>query len=74
MDKPRNTCPHRRQADYREPGQKGHRSGSVCGSDQLEFKWDAVSSFCREYGVNRGPVQCRKRWSNLVGDFRKIKA
>ncbi|PSS07620.1 Trihelix transcription factor [Actinidia chinensis var. chinensis] len=55
-------------------GRKRHISGSVCGLDQLESKWDAVSSFCREYGVNRGPVQCRKRWSNLVGDFRKLKA
>ncbi|KAL7161946.1 hypothetical protein ACSBR2_042427 [Camellia fascicularis] len=54
-------------------GQKGHRSISVFGSDQLESKWDTVSSFCRGRGVNRGPVKCRKRWSNLVGDFRKIK-
>ncbi|KAF5932828.1 hypothetical protein HYC85_028999 [Camellia sinensis] len=54
-------------------GQKGHRSISVFGLDQLESKWDTVSSFCRGHGVNRGPVKCRKRWSNLVGDFRKIK-
>ncbi|CAL5361752.1 unnamed protein product [Camellia sinensis] len=54
-------------------GQKGHRSISVFGLDQLESKWDTVSSFCRGRGVNRGPVKCRKRWSNLVGDFRKIK-
>ncbi|KAI7984801.1 Trihelix transcription factor ASR3 [Camellia lanceoleosa] len=53
--------------------QKGHQSISVFGSDQLESKWDTVSSFCRGRGVNRGPVKCRKRWSNLVGDFRKIK-
>lgn len=23
--------------------------------------------------MSRGPVQCRKRWSNLAGDYRKIK-
>ncbi|XP_068666039.1 trihelix transcription factor ASR3-like isoform X2 [Aristolochia californica] len=38
-----------------------------------EPKWASVSSYCRRHGVNRGPVQCRKRWSNLAGDFRKIK-
>ncbi|KAL2539399.1 Homeodomain-like superfamily protein [Abeliophyllum distichum] len=54
-------------------GLKGRRSSSVFGSDQYEPKWDSVSSYCRQYGVNRGPVQCRKRWSNLVCDFRKIK-
>nr|XP_017256610.1 PREDICTED: trihelix transcription factor ASR3-like [Daucus carota subsp. sativus] len=53
---------------------KGRRSSSVFGSDQLEPKWDSVSSYCKQHGVNRGPVQCRKRWSNLVGDFKKIKA
>ncbi|KAK2974183.1 hypothetical protein RJ640_021474 [Escallonia rubra] len=55
-------------------GRKGRKSSSVFGSDQLEPKWDYVSSYCRKHGVNRGPVQCRKRWSNLVGDFKKIKA
>ncbi|KAG9446233.1 hypothetical protein H6P81_012361 [Aristolochia fimbriata] len=38
-----------------------------------EPKWASVSSYCRRHGVNRGPVQCRKRWSNLAGDFRKVK-
>lgn len=52
---------------------KGRRSSSGFGSDQLEPKWDSVSSYCKQRGVDRGPVQCRKRWSNLVGDFRKIK-
>ncbi|XAR50388.1 hypothetical protein NMG60_11004697, partial [Bertholletia excelsa] len=54
-------------------GRKGRRSNSVFGLHQVESKWDTISSFCRLNGVNRGPVQCRKRWSNLVGDFRKIK-
>ncbi|KAL8138085.1 hypothetical protein V2J09_004086 [Rumex salicifolius] len=42
-------------------------------SGQPEPKWASVSSYCRRHGVNRGPVQCRKRWSNLAGDFKKIK-
>lgn len=54
-------------------GLKGRRSSSIFGSEQYEPKWDSVSSYCRKRGVNRGPVQCRKRWSNLVCDFRKIK-
>ncbi|KAK4410703.1 Trihelix transcription factor A [Sesamum angolense] len=56
-----------------EKGRMGRRS-TVFGSDQTEPKWDAVSSYCRRHGVSRGPVQCRKRWSNLVSDFKKIKA
>lgn len=39
----------------------------------VEPKWAAVSAYCRKRGVDRGPVQCRKRWSNLAGDFKKIK-
>ncbi|KAK4256904.1 hypothetical protein QN277_006566 [Acacia crassicarpa] len=45
----------------------------VCRLTQSEPKWDSVSSFCKKHGVNRGPVQCRKRWSNLLSDFKKIK-
>ncbi|KAI9177946.1 hypothetical protein LWI28_020964 [Acer negundo] len=43
-------------------------------SEQYEPKWDSVASYCKHHGVNREPVQCRKRWSNLLVDFRKIKA
>ncbi|XP_068327476.1 trihelix transcription factor ASR3-like [Pyrus communis] len=43
------------------------------GSGQLEPKWAAVSNYCKKHGVNREPVQCRKRWSNLAGDFKKIR-
>ncbi|KAJ4756113.1 Trihelix transcription factor GTL1-like protein [Rhynchospora pubera] len=39
----------------------------------MEPKWAAVSAYCKRHGVNRGPVQCRKRWSNLAGDYKKIK-
>ncbi|KAM3235669.1 trihelix transcription factor ASR3 isoform X1 [Capsicum annuum] len=50
------------------------RTGSLeFGSAQVEPKWASVSSYCKKHGVNRGPVQCRKRWSNLAGDFKKIK-
>lgn len=36
-------------------------------------KWNAVSDGCRVRGVHRGPTQCRKRWTNLIAAFRKIK-
>lgn len=54
--------------------QRGRGSTSVWGSDKNEPKWDSVSSYCKQHHVNREPVQCRKRWSNLLGDFKKIKA
>ncbi|XP_061367046.1 trihelix transcription factor ASR3-like [Gastrolobium bilobum] len=49
----------------------GRASGSAFGSS--EPKWALVSSYCKNHGVNREPVQCRKRWSNLAGDYKKIK-
>ncbi|CAA2991434.1 trihelix transcription factor ASR3 [Olea europaea subsp. europaea] len=52
---------------------RGRASGLAFGSAQVEPKWASVSSYCKRHGVNRGPVQCRKRWSNLAGDFKKIK-
>ncbi|KAG7014618.1 Trihelix transcription factor ASR3, partial [Cucurbita argyrosperma subsp. argyrosperma] len=53
---------------------RGGRAASLAfGSAQVEPKWASVSSYCKRHGVNRGPVQCRKRWSNLAGDFKKIK-
>ncbi|KAL5552592.1 hypothetical protein UlMin_039993 [Ulmus minor] len=48
-------------------------AGAAFGSGQVEPKWASVSSYCKVHGVNRGPVQCRKRWSNLAGDYKKIK-
>ncbi|KAI5563066.1 hypothetical protein POPTR_015G105800v4 [Populus trichocarpa] len=53
--------------------QWSRRSTSALGSDQIESKWDSVSSYCSQHGVNRGPVQCRKRWGNMLCDFKKIK-
>ncbi|KAI8021832.1 Trihelix transcription factor ASR3 [Camellia lanceoleosa] len=47
--------------------------GQGQGQVQVESKWASVSSYCKRHGVNRGPVQCRKRWSNLAGDYKKIK-
>lgn len=52
---------------------RGRTAGLAFGSAQVEPKWASVSSYCKRHGVNRGPVQCRKRWSNLAGDFKKIK-
>ncbi|KAJ4720319.1 trihelix transcription factor ASR3-like [Melia azedarach] len=52
---------------------RGRAAGMAFGSGQVEPKWASVSSYCKRHGVNRGPVQCRKRWSNLAGDFKKIK-
>ncbi|GKU92903.1 hypothetical protein SLEP1_g6564 [Rubroshorea leprosula] len=52
---------------------RGRAAGLAFGSVQVEPKWASVSSYCKRHGVNRGPVQCRKRWSNLAGDFKKIK-
>lgn len=52
---------------------RGRAAGSAFGSGQIEPKWASISSYCKRHGVNRGPVQCRKRWSNLAGDFKKIK-
>nr|GLL43982.1 trihelix transcription factor ASR3 isoform X2 [Ipomoea trifida] len=52
---------------------RGRTAGMEFGSGQVEPKWASVSSYCKRHGVNRGPVQCRKRWSNLAGDFKKIK-
>ncbi|KAL6969196.1 hypothetical protein U1Q18_028920 [Sarracenia purpurea var. burkii] len=52
---------------------RGRAAGIAFGSAQVEPKWASVSSYCKQHGVNRGPVQCRKRWSNLAGDYKKIK-
>ncbi|CAN6471866.1 unnamed protein product [Victoria cruziana] len=51
----------------------GGGGGGGGGAGSVEPKWAAISAYCRRHGVDRGPVQCRKRWSNLAGDYRKIK-
>ncbi|XP_058092934.1 trihelix transcription factor ASR3-like [Magnolia sinica] len=53
----------------------GRANPTSAGSSSatVEPKWASVASYCRRHGVNRGPVQCRKRWSNLAVDFKKIK-
>ena len=50
---------------------RGRAAGLAFGSCQVEPKWASISSYCKRHGVNRGPVQCRKRWCNLAGDFKK---
>lgn len=52
---------------------KGCRTSPALGCAQIKPKWDSVSSYCKQNGVNREPVQCRKRWSNLISDFKKIR-
>lgn len=54
-------------------GRMASGGGDGDGVVVVEPKWSSVSSYCKRHGVNRGPVQCRKRWSNLAGDFKKIK-
>lgn len=53
---------------------RGRRpSSSPEGGHAALPKWSAVSEGCRVRGVPRGPSQCRKRWTNLIAAFRKIK-
>uniref|UniRef100_A0A0E0JT23 Myb-like domain-containing protein n=1 Tax=Oryza punctata TaxID=4537 RepID=A0A0E0JT23_ORYPU len=40
----------------------------------VRLKWAVVSAYCRRHGVERGPMQCRKRWGNLSWDLKKIVA
>jgi hypothetical protein len=35
-------------------------------------KWDLVSASCRAAGVDRDGKMCRKRWFNLLTEFKKI--
>nr|KYP75542.1 hypothetical protein KK1_008281 [Cajanus cajan] len=63
----------RGKRDAENKFRRGRTAGLAFGSGQVEPKWASVSSYCRKHGVNRGPVQCRKRWSNLAGDYKKIK-
>ena len=46
---------------------------SSVAAPPVEPKWATVAAYCRRHGVGRGPVQCRKRWSNLASDYKKIK-
>lgn len=52
---------------------RGRGSGMGVSFSPPESKWASVSGYCKRHGVLRGPVQCRKRWSNLAGDYKKIK-
>lgn len=59
------------KSDAESRCRRGGGGSSAIGSS--EPKWAMVSSYCKKHGVNREPVQCRKRWSNLAGDYKKIK-
>jgi Myb/SANT-like DNA-binding domain len=53
---------------------RGRRPGSSPEGGHVALpKWTAVSEGCRVRGVHRGPTQCRKRWTNLIAAFKKIK-
>nr|BAJ93502.1 predicted protein [Hordeum vulgare subsp. vulgare] len=52
---------------------RGRGRGAAGGAAAEPTKWAAVAEYCRRHGVERGPVQCRKRWSNLAGDYKKIR-
>lgn len=54
-------------------GKTAHERGLSSPQSSAEPKWSAVSAYCQRHGVDRGPLQCRKRWSNLACDFKKIK-
>ncbi|KAK9668978.1 hypothetical protein RND81_13G100500 [Saponaria officinalis] len=43
------------------------------GNGNSEPKWVMISEYCKSQGVGREPAQCRKRWSNLIGDYKRIK-
>ncbi|KAJ7527637.1 hypothetical protein O6H91_16G064500 [Diphasiastrum complanatum] len=38
-----------------------------------ESKWLFISAVCKKRGVDREANQCRKRWGNLFGDYKRIK-
>ncbi|XP_048500421.1 trihelix transcription factor ASR3 isoform X2 [Beta vulgaris subsp. vulgaris] len=52
----------------------GSLSSSSLSLENTEPKWVMISTYCNQLGVSRGPAQCRKRWSNLIGDFKKVRA
>uniref|UniRef100_A0A0D6R3Y1 Myb-like domain-containing protein n=1 Tax=Araucaria cunninghamii TaxID=56994 RepID=A0A0D6R3Y1_ARACU len=61
---------------------KGRRSraAAAAGADGnggagggAESKWAAISSYCKRRGVSREPVQCRKRWTTLWRDYKRIR-
>jgi hypothetical protein len=64
----------KRVVEVRGGGRGGRGRIAAAGeATALEPKWAAVAEYCRRHGVERGAVQCRKRWSNLAGDYKKIK-
>ncbi|XP_003567424.3 trihelix transcription factor ASR3 [Brachypodium distachyon] len=48
------------------------RAAAAAQGQPVRLKWAVVSGYCRRHGVERGPMQCRKRWGNLSWDLKKI--
>lgn len=62
------------QQRHQQGSSSSSTAAALVGAGQpVEPKWATVSAYCRRHGVSRGPVQCRKRWSNLASDYKKIK-
>ncbi|KAJ7534589.1 hypothetical protein O6H91_13G101300 [Diphasiastrum complanatum] len=61
--------------DRKKVGQddKAREGGSFKGKWIMESKWLLISIFCKQRGVDREANQCRKRWGNLFGDYKRIK-
>ncbi|KAJ0111520.1 hypothetical protein Patl1_01317 [Pistacia atlantica] len=53
--------------------QEGHRSISAFGPTRMNPSGIQSHHTVNSVGVNRGSVQCQKRWSNILVDFKKIK-
>lgn len=51
------------------------KANGLKGRPQLtDFnKWDLVSASCRAVGIDRDGKMCRKRWFNLLTEFKKIR-
>ncbi|KAF3793054.1 Trihelix transcription factor [Nymphaea thermarum] len=54
---------------------KGRKYRVIDGEStaNVESKWSSISSYCKKHGVYREAVQCRKRWSTLSRDYKRIK-
>ncbi|KAJ7568902.1 hypothetical protein O6H91_01G052400 [Diphasiastrum complanatum] len=57
----------------KEERQQKDSGGSPKSKPVSESKWIYISSFCKQRGVDREANQCRKRWGNLFGDYKRIR-
>lgn len=42
-------------------------------TSSADERWETISAYCRTKGCDRNAYQCRKRWSALLGDFKRIR-